>query len=356
MLSRKITAAAVASSFVAGSFIAPATAVADGIDFDFYGSIRTHGEYVRPDNRDESTTPPGVDSYTALRDAYSRLGVRANYVLTDGVSAFGQLELPLDTANLKVQDPYDQGGFGRNDEENVRVAQIGLAGDFGTVQYGQQWMPYYNAISYPVDMFSTYYSGFATYAVFRVRDSIAYYSPDIHGFSFAASYSDSGGNEKSTSRIDGSRTQFTATYSVGDTTISAGIDDRGDDADSRILGLAISHQIGDLYLAAKYEEFDSDNKAAGAFNRDGNQGFNLFASYTMGRNTFKIMLADVENYGDNVVHLGVDHQFRDDLKFFAEYYYEETTAAITTKRGGLGDFPAGASGGQVIAAGLRFDF
>ncbi|MFO8003702.1 porin [Thioalkalivibrio sp.] len=351
MLSRKILAAA-----IAGSLIAPTLVAADPIEFDFYGSIRTHGEYVRPDNRNEGTDPPGVDSYTALRDAYSRLGVRANYGLTEGISAFGQLELPLDTANLEVQDPYDQGGFGRDDAENVRVGQIGLAGDFGTIQYGQQWMPYYNAIAYPVDMFSTYYSGFATYAVFRVRDTIAYYSPDLNGFSFAASYSDSRGNEKSTSRIDGSREQFTVSYNVGNTTISAGIDDRGDDDDSRILGLAASHQMGDLYLAAKYEEFDSDNKASGAFNRDGNQAFNLFASYTMGKNTYKVMLADVENYGDNVIHLGVDHQFRDDLKFFAEYYYEEETAAITTKRGGLGDFPAGASGGQVIAAGLRFDF
>jgi len=342
MLSRKILAAA-----IAGSFIAPTMVAADPIDFDFYGSIRTHGEHVRPDNRDEGAG--GLGSYTALRDAYSRLGVRANYSLTDGISAFGQLEIPLDTANLEVQDPYDQA-------ENVRVGQIGLAGDFGTIQYGQQWMPYYNAISFPVDMFSTYYSGFATYAVFRVRDTIAYYSPDINGFSFAASYSDSRGNEKSTSRIDGSRTQFTVSYSVGNTTISAGVDDRGDDDESRIFGLAASHQMGDLYLAAKYEEFDSDNKTSGAFNRDGNQAFNLFVSYTMGKNTYKLMLADVENYGDNVVHLGVDHQFRDDLKFFAEYYYEEETAAITTKRGGLAGFPAGASGGQVIAAGLRFDF
>ncbi|AGA35383.1 Porin, Gram-negative type [Thioalkalivibrio nitratireducens DSM 14787] len=354
-MNKKILAAlAAASLFPPG--MAGADNGAGGPNFSFYGSLRIHSEHVRPDNRDEAAG--GLDSYSALRDAYSRLGVTADWALNPGLEVFGQLELPVDTANLKIQDPYDQGGFGRSDEENVRVALIGLRSDFGTLQFGQQWMPYYNAISYPVDMFSTYYSGFATYAVFRVRDTVAYYSPDFHGLSFAASYSDKRGNVKSTSRIDDSRTQLTATYSFGDTTVSAGLDDRGSPVGDRdrIWGLAAAHQLGDLYLAAKYERFDSDNDSPGAFNRDGNEAFNVFASYTRDKNTFKIMLADVENYGDTVVHLGVDHRVNDALTLFAEYYYEESTAAITTKRGGLGDFPAGANGGQVLAAGLRYDF
>ncbi|WP_018871572.1 porin [Thioalkalivibrio sp. ALJ16] len=333
-------------------FLGPNAAVAEGaggLNFDFYGSLRTHGEYVRPDNRNESDG--GVDSYWGMRDAYSRLGVHMNYDINDQLELFGQLEIALDSANLKVQDPYDQ-------EEEVRVAQVGLRGDFGTIQIGQQWLPYYNAISFPVDMFSTYYSGFATYTVFRVRDSVAYYSPDFNGFSFAASYSDDRGNESSTSRIDDSRAQFTASYNFGDTTISAGVDDRGNanGERDRIYGLSASHQMGDWYFAAKYEQFDTFNDTSGAFNEDGGEAFNVFASYTLGKNTFKAMLANVDNYGEDIVHLGYDYQYNDSLKFFAEYYYEEETAAITPRRGGLQDFPANAQGGQVIAAGLRFDF
>ena len=41
------------------------------------------------------------------------------------------------------------------------------------------WMPYYNAIAYPVDMFSSYYSGFATYTTFRQGDTISYYTPSF---------------------------------------------------------------------------------------------------------------------------------------------------------------------------------
>lgn len=68
------------------------------------------------------------------------------------------------------------------------------------------------------------------------------------------------------------------------------------------------------------------------------------------------MLAKVENYGDNIVHLGIDHQLQDDLKVFAEYYRESATAALTPRRAGLDDLDAGISGGHAIAIGVRYDF
>ncbi|MCA1790548.1 MAG: porin, partial [Thioalkalivibrio sp.] len=195
MLSRKILAAA-----IAGSFIAPTMVAADPIEFDFYGSLRIQYEAANPD---------GASSYTGFRDAYSRMGFTANAPLVDGVDAFAQLEIPLDLANGAVQDTFDN-------DEDIRIAKVGLNTDFGTFAYGQDWMPYYNAIAYPVDMFSSYYSGFATFTSFRVSDSLFYYSPDISGFSFGASYSDKGGYGKSDGSAD-DRYQLTASYSLGDT-------------------------------------------------------------------------------------------------------------------------------------------
>lgn len=133
--------AAVAIATVAGTGAIHADQGANSApQFDFYGSLRTQGEYVRPDNRDESED--GLDAYWGVRDAYSRLGVHMDWALNDWIDLFGQVELPIDTANGKVQDPWDQ-------DADVRVAQIGLRGDFGRVAYGQQWMPYYNAIASP---------------------------------------------------------------------------------------------------------------------------------------------------------------------------------------------------------------
>ncbi|MCG5520205.1 porin [Ectothiorhodospira sp. 9905] len=332
---------------VTAALAVPAYAQANDLNFDFYGSARVQVESVHPDNEDV------LDSYTGVRDAYSRIGFNADYQFTEGLTLIGQLEVPFDIANKKVQDPWDQ-DVGEEDGQSrdIRVAQIGVQGDIGTLTYGQMWMPYYNAISYPVDMFSTYYSGFATYTVFRRQDTISYYSPDMNGLSFAFAWSEDNG-------LDGDdRIQLTGSYSFGDTTVSLGMDDERGDNDSTIVGLSLAHTMGNLYFGAKYERFYSDFDST--FREDGNTAMNVYAGYTMGQSTFKVMLADVESYGENVVHLGYDYQMTDAMKLFAEYYYEEETAAITEERGGRADWygtaPDDISGGQVFAAGMRYDF
>lgn len=311
------------------------------LDFSFYGSIRVHAEAVQPDN------DTVMDSYTGWRDAYSRLGFKANHAFNDTTSAYAQLELPLDIPNKAVQDPWDQ-------EEDIRIAKIGLRGGFGDLSVGQMWMPYYNAIAYPVDMFSSYYSGFATYTTFRKGDTLAYYSPSFGGLSGSFGYSlDNGAMDRNGDQDD--RLQATLSYDFGDLTLSGGLDDLGGVNDLRIWGLSAAWQATDaLYVGAKYEMHDSDiNSGYGA---DGDVAKNIYAGYTLGKNTYKVMLADVDNYGENILHLGWDHQYRDDLKFFVEYYNEEQTAAITEKYGGINETCWSCDGGYVVATGLRFDF
>lgn len=327
-------------------------AAQDAPAVDFYASLRTQVEAVSPDRRDR------LGSYASFRDAYSRVGVKADLPLGPRWALTGQLELPVDSANARMRDPYDQGDAGRPHGERIRLAQLGLRSDFGSISYGQQWMPYYNAVAAPVDMFSTYYSGFATYTVFRVAQTLAYSTPEVAGFALSAAYAGSSGNARSTSRIDAPRRQVALTYSVGNTRLAAGLDDRGEAGygRNRLFGLSASHQAGKLYLAAKYERFDTGNRQRGSFSSDGNQAINLFGSYAMGKTTVKLMLAKVEHYGDNIVHIGADHQVSDEVKVFAEYYREGSTAVLTPRRGGLDDFDAGISGGQAIAVGLRYDF
>lgn len=312
---------------------------------DFYGSLRMQAERVSPDRRDR------VDAYTALRDAYSRLGVKIDYPLDATLALLGHLEIPVDSANFRLRDPYDQ-------QESLRIARIGLRGRAGAISYGQQWMPYYNAIAAPVDMFSSYYSGFATYTVFRVARTIAYETPELHGFSMAAAYAGSSANSVSTSRIDARRWQATATYTRGDTRIAAGIDDRGNAGygNNRLYGLSASHRLDKLYLAMKVEVFDTGNRRPGAFSTDGNRAINLFSSYVVGKSTVKLMLAKVENYGGNIVHLGLDYALSDKHTLFAEVYREADTAALFPRRGGLADADPGMRGGHAIAVGFRYDF
>lgn len=330
-------------ALVFSSCICCSTATAqDAPGIDFYGSLRSHLEAVSFDR---------AGDYTAVRDAYSRLGVNASYPVNADLMLTGQIELPVDTANTRLRDPYDQ-------DEPIRIASIGLKGKLGALTYGQQWMPYYNAVAAPVDMFSSYYSGYATYTAFRVAKTLAWSSPDYKGLSLGAAYAPSSGNRRSTSRIDDRRWQAVATYTRGGTRLAAGIDDRGNAGygSNRLYGVALSHQADALYLAVKYEAFSTGNRQPGGFSSDGNRAVNLYGHYTLGKSTIKLMLAKVENYGDEIIHLGVDYALSSQCKLFAEVYREAETAALTARRGGLADVDAGTGGGRAIAVGLRYDF
>ena len=336
--SRPTLVAAVAAAL---SLPAPllADTFGDSLDFDLYSSLRLHYESVNPD---------GADRYGGFRDAYSRIGFTASATLDEGVSAFAQLEIPLDLANGAVQDPFDN-------DEDIRVARLGLNSSLGTLLYGQDWMPYYNAIAYPVDMFSSYYSGFATFTAFRLNESLIYYSPDMNGFSLGASYSRAGGYGKADGGSD-DRYQLTASYRWGETTLAAGIDEVGGSESWRFYGASLMHTIDNLYIGAKLEYIDSEQQAAG-FGRDGDTVVNLYAGYTVGKNTFKGMIAEVDGYGGSVFHLGVDHDLSDYLTLFAEYYNESEGAAIPTRKARDGaPLDAFGGGGDAFLAGVRMSF
>jgi len=359
-MNRKTIAAAVLAVLTPGlaPVFAPALAEegAGGFKADLYGSLRFQGEYVDPRRH------AVLDDYWGVRDAYSRLGARLSYGW-EPVTLFGHLEVPLDLANFRIQGPYEQNDTPAHHAgqitDSLRVGKIGLRGGFGSLAWGQDWLPYYNAIAAPVDMFSSYYSGFGTFTAFRRNHLLAYYSPEMAGFSISAGYVHEGGDPEHNGRDYADRYQLTASYRFGITVLAAGLDQAGGADRSRLYGLSLQHNAaglgpGDLYVGAKIERFDSRVKTG--FGADGDMAANLFLGYTMGQNTFKLMLAKVENYGDRVWHLGFDHQLTASLKLFAEYYNERETAAITTRRGGAADTAWAADGGQVFLMGARFDF
>ncbi|AFJ02984.1 Porin, Gram-negative type [Methylophaga frappieri] len=316
---------------------------------EWYASLRMQAESVRPDQTD------ALADYRGFRDAFSRVGVRTEYAFNPRHQLFGQIEIPFDSVNMRFRDSYDQGGVGRDERESLRVARLGYRSPVGTLVAGQQWMPYYNAILLPVDQFSTFYSGFASYTTFRVKETLAYESPVWGGFSFGASYSSQAGNARSSSRIDDRRIQAVASYAIENHRLSVGMDDRGNAQgfSDRLYGATWSFNPGPWGLAVKYEVTDTDNP--NSFFGDDAQAINVFGSYQYQNNVFKLMLANVEGYGEAIIHAGVDHKYSDNLTLFAEFYQEQETAALTCKRCGLAGFDAAASGGKVFAVGFRYN-
>jgi len=356
-----------------------AVQAADDGSMELYGSFRMGQEYVDPDSN-------AVDSYTGLRDAYTRLGVSGSKEIKPGYTASLTYELGIDSTTGEISTlAFD--GAGRYGNKQSRVSKIGMSTPYGTVHAGKMWGVFYNSIAYPVDMYSSYYAGWSTYALFRTSDTIAYASPDFGGFHFDLGISQQKGNEIGgasfgkfgvtegcslddagtptdasddsvtcgTKRGGGNVYTATMTYSGGPFTASLGYEQRTSedndldvaagesDYEAGLAGAAVSYKQGNLHLAAQYEWVaDGIELASGGgyyVDADGNRGdyypggkayleedaqvYNFYAGYTLGNTTLKAKGGKAEGVTGTFVHLGVDQQVADNLKLFAEYYQDE---------------------------------
>ena len=332
------------------------------LDVEAYGSLRMQGEFVSVDSVSAANAAAGEDdSYAAFRDAYSRIGVKASKSFED-INVSAKLEFPINLPQMQAEDPSFFEGFYK-DNNSPRVASIGISNDsFGSLTYGMQWLAYYNNIAYPVDYFSSFYSGFATHATFR-REALTYSSPSFSGLQFTASgvdMTDGGG----TNYLD--TQQYALSYSLENFSTAIAYQDTHDNR-ADLLGISASYTTGPWRFAAKYEQLQSNNTVV--TNKDP-AIYNLYASYTMDKLTFKALYSEGDgDTGNNdegdaffigsSYHLGMDYQHQDNLKFFVEYFYEENGYAIYTPDSESFNPLAGYqadSDGTAIAVGVRYDF
>ncbi|SFD16091.1 Outer membrane protein (porin) [Thiohalospira halophila DSM 15071] len=356
---RKTLIAAAAAAIVAPQ----AQAVEVNDNLSIYGSLRQGIEYVSPDG-------PGEDynDRVGLRDAYTRIGLTGSAEVADGLTGSFTYELGVDSTTGEISTlNFDKDGAYGN--KQARVSKIGLSGDWGSVHAGKMWGVFYNAIAYPTDMYSSYYAGWSTYALFRTSDTLVYSTPEMGGFQFDAGVSfakgtesdgytfgkgqDSNGAYDSTSG-GGNVYTFTGTWSGGPLTASLGYEMRNSEQDSvdvaagepdyesALVGGAISADLGNLDLAAQFEQVtDGVEKASdGDFyvDADGNRAsnydgtayleedatvYNLYAGYTAGDFKYKAKFGEAEGATGEFVHLGVDYNASEAMKFFAEYYEDE---------------------------------
>lgn len=324
-----------------------------------YGSLRIQAEAVSVDE----AQPGEDDSYTGLRDAYSRLGVTASYDEIDNVDITATVEFPINSARLRAEDPtFFQESYKNN--SMPRVANISAAhNDYGSVTFGTQWLAYYNNVAYPVDFFSSFYSGFATHAAFR-RDALTYVTPSMAGLTATVSAVDMT-HRAGTRYLD--TMQYALSYGgLENLTLAVAYQDTEQETGNRAdqIGASATYTTGPWRFAAKVEQLLSDSSVT---NDPDPLIYNLYGSYNWNKYTLKAMYAQGEEsdgegeaffQGDSV-HVGLDYQHTETLKFFAEYFYEELGYAIYTPNSETFNPLAGyqvQSDGQVIAVGMRFDF
>ncbi|MBS7839047.1 porin [Wohlfahrtiimonas chitiniclastica] len=159
-----------------------------------YGSIRMGAE-VQKNHYDKAgdLNKRGLQ----MKDFGSRVGLKGSEDLGNGMKAIYQVEWGFDGMN-----------GGKKAENELRLAWVGLTGDWGTVALGRQNNPFTESLNAGTiaDEFNGDYTSalrIATYAVFagpnaaapdvyadvkgmptRVGNSIAYVSPSFSGFNF----------------------------------------------------------------------------------------------------------------------------------------------------------------------------
>ncbi len=316
------------------------TPAAFAFETDFYGSLRIQAEYVDPDNE-----PDNFDNYIALRDAFTRVGLKISHSFTSDWAALFQIEAPIDLVNKRFRHTWAQ-------DEDIRIFKLKFSGPLGSIQYGRDWTPYYNQIAYPVDYFASYYSGFTTFTTFRLDDTLYYTSPTINGIQFSAATS------KENPGRGESRNQYTMSYTKDGLVLAAGVDDLGGEDNTKILGFAASYQKDSWYIAATYEQFDSD-LAGDGWAADGTDTVSTLVQYTKGNNVYRVLMANVDNYGEFVFHAGWDIHVKDNTTLFFEYYQEQETAAISDAKKTTSfaqNYDPADSGGRSLVAGIRYDF
>ncbi len=339
-------------SLIAGAIcLSPLPAFAE-LTVEPYGSLRAQAEYVTVDKAKSGQN----NSYTDVRDAYSRFGVIANYPLNNGTKLSAKIEIPFNIQQMKAEDPSYFEGFYKNNN-SPRIYKLTASGDWGSMDIGKQWLAYYNAVAYPVDYFSSFYSGFATHASFR-REALTYTTPNFSGFTATASMVDMV-DGKGESYLD--TNQAALTYSMDGLSLALAYQDSIDGV-ANILGASAAYTTGPWRFATKVEQLDSP---AGTIQADP-MIYNMYMSYQLKNYTFKALYSkgDVSDdasaffQGDSY-HLGVDYQYTKNLKVFMEYFYEDHGYAIYTKNSESFDVLAGyhaKTNGSAFAVGARYDF
>ncbi len=310
---------------------------AQALEVSAYANLNLHAEYVEPDKETEQ-----VKKHTSLRDAYSQIGIHFEHELSKNQKVNVHLFTPVDLANLEFQDTWD------HDADSPQY-ELYWKTPLGELKAGYFYLPYYDAIASVIDRFSSYYTGFATYSSFRTKKSLVYGSPSFKGFNIATSISENQGLD------DDDLLNLTLNWKNDKTSVSLGLQNQQGLLNTRIWGASVSHKpIDGLFIGIKTEVFDTDNSEG--YGSNGDRSSAAFVSYDYGKQAFKAMLADTDNYGGVSYSLGWDFRYSDTIKCFVEYYSEEETAAITAERAGLEVFDTDASGGHAVVAGLSLNY
>ncbi len=328
---------------VAGALIAPAAMA----DVEIYGKARVSVNFENDDNE----TAGSEDSAINITSNKSRLGFRGSEDLGNGLMANWQIEQEImfdtgtDKDNLKARNTY-----------------AGLSGDFGEVRIGKHNTPYKDSTS-KLDIFKDTRADYNAVVgniggsdVFnnRAPNIIAYLSPDMAGFSFAAAYiTQYDGDDElpiTTAETDRNGMSVSASYANGPLYVAAAFEQL---AELNVGEDASAYKIGGSYKVADatkvgliYEGIDLGTVAGSDTDR---AAVYLNVSQGFGDNTLKAAygmldkIGDADDTGANHFALGLFRTLTKNTEVYALY---AMTANEDNGTYGLYSFNTATTGGD----------
>lgn len=285
----------------------------DNVSVSLYGRLWPKVTYTSPSDGDPSTD---------ITDALSRLGVSADYKLSDTLSAIAQAEVRV---NL--------GSDGSADFFTEHLGYVGLqSSDLGLLAIGTQWNPYYNIVAAVTDVYYHRASpfGYDNEGPFR-EEQIVRYALSFSGLNLDLGVQMKGQSE---SDEDYDRVYAGVGYSYGPVYVGVGY--MGDATTERdLVGLGASWSVtDDLYFAITYQSIAYD------MDLDGDT-LDLVGSYSFGTGytlTGGIFTYDPNTDTSDPDHLGYNltliKSLNDNVRVFAEWlrkdYQDDSDSAGET--------------------------
>lgn len=285
-MQKKIIALAIASAISAPAF-------ADNANVTFYGKVFMNVESV---NNDKST----LSSATRVQTNASRIGLKGNEDLGDGLNAWYQFEMQFDA----------DGNAGNGAGNGTRNSGVGLSSEFGTLMVGV-WDTPFKIARNKIELFdnTTVFTGlnligradggatvnFNT----RQKNVTQYWSPSLGGVKVNVSYSPDEGTNAGAATTQGSNksaVSAAATYDVEDLYISAGYETRADATTPKTsdtgLRLVARYNFGDFWLGGIYEAITVNTSASANYTQTNAE---LVGEYKLGANKFALSVAKAGN-------------------------------------------------------------
>lgn len=274
-------------------------------------------------------SPSDEDATTDITDAISRLGVAANYKLSETLTAVALAEVRVNLNRDGDGRNPDRDGDGDGDyflTENL--GYVGLQSDnLGLFAIGTQWNPYYNIVAEVTDVY--YHSsspfGYDERGPFRV-EKLVRYALSISNLKLDLGVQVSGQDEGAE---DFDKVYAGVGYSYGPAYVGLGYLGQEMETDRRdYIGLGASLKVTDaLYVAATYQSIQHD-VASDEYSLDLVASYSFDMGYTLTGGFFEY---DSDTETSDPAHRGYNltliKALNNNVKVFAEWLrkdFEET--------------------------------